>query len=127
MASLVKAFASKPITNVRFTGTRISFDYDGKRVSYAVRKRDTVFVGNWNRQGPEVYYDKLLKGKLEIEALCIHEAIEKYVTETYGLDVDEVSHRIAQAIEKNWYEKQGRDWTPFSGLVTKIWKKHGSH
>ncbi len=95
-------------------------------MSYKVTKRNTCFVGNWSRQEKEIFYDAHLKDPLEVEAIAIHEAIEKYIAENYGLKVDEQAHKIAQSIEKKWFERHKRKWVYFSRQVTKIWKIHGS-
>ena len=125
MVSLVQTLSAKPVSKVDFDGNRISLHYDGKHLSYRVRKRNTCFVGNWSRSSKEIFYDAHLKEKLEVEAICIHEAIEKYVTEKYSLDVDSQSHRIAQAIEKRWFQTHKKSWKYFDRKVTRIWKIHG--
>lgn len=126
MASLLRELSQKPVSNVKFNGRKISFDYDGKKLSYVVVRKSTCFVGNWSRSKNEVYYDAHLKDPFEIQTICIHEAVEKYVTEKYGLDVDRQSHRIAQAIEKRWFEKHKRNWASYDRKATRIWKIHGS-
>ncbi len=126
MPSIAKTLSSKPVSNVKFDGKRISLAYDGAKLSFKAVKRNTCFVGNWSRSAKEVYYDAHLTDPVEIESICIHEAIEKYVSETYGLNVDKKSHKIAQKIEKRWFEKHKRNWAYYNRKVTKIWKAHGS-
>lgn len=126
MASIVKTLSSKPVSNVVFNGRKISLDYDGAHLAFKVTRRNTCFVGNWNRHAKEIFYDAHLQDPLEVEAICIHEAIEKYITENYGLKVDGQSHLVARAIEKKWFERHKRRWIYFSRKVTKIWKIHGS-
>jgi len=126
MPSIVQKLSQTPISKVKFDGKSVSLDYGGKRLSYAVVKRNTCFVGNWSRSSTEVYYDAHLNDPVEIESICIHEAVEKYVTEAFKLDVDTQSHRIAQAIEKRWFQKHRRSWAYYNKQVTKIWREHGS-
>jgi len=126
MVSLVQKLSAKPASNARLSPGRISLDYDGKRLSFKAVKRTTVFVGNWSRSKNEVYYDAHLTDPVEIKSICIHEAVEKYVAQKYGLDVDKQAHRVAQAVEKSWFEKHERSWAYYNRKVTKIWRMHGS-
>ena len=117
---LIEKLSRKHVTLVKFDGKKISFRYDGKKLSNRAVKRTVKVVGDWSRKSDAVYYDKNLD-QLGVLPILIHESVEKHVTQKYGLDVDTEAHRIAQAVEKEFVAD--KNWIRIQKLVSKDWVK----
>ena len=83
-------------------------------------KKNVKDVGDWSRKKPIVYYDRNLDESGVIPIL-IHEAVEKHVAQTYGLNVDTEAHKIAQAVEKEFIAD--KRWIKQAKIVTRAWVK----
>lgn len=105
--ALVKYLSKLTVSKVEFSKNCISLVFDGQQLKYKTVKRHTKAVGNWSRKHKAVYYDPDLK-KEDVIPILVHEAVEKYVTEKYGLDVDKESHPVADAVEKSFVAS--RSW-----------------
>ena len=123
MKELLGRLEEEPIKNVRFTKGWISLEYDGKKLkNQIVIEKHQVFVGRWDLDINIVYLDDDLEG-IDMEAVAVHETIEKYVSQNYGLDPYEEAHEIATFKEKEFIEKNKGNWQSHQIIVGKIWKK----
>jgi len=123
---LVKILKEEKIKNLRIKDGWISFEYDGERIrDKIVIKKHECFVGNWAKTKDKVYVDDDLKDKVDINAVALHEAVEKFVTQKYGLSEDVESHDIANAKEKEYLKKIGKSWEKHQRVVDKIWRMEG--
>lgn len=104
---LIKKLSKLNVSNVVFKNNWISLVYDRHHLKNKVVKRHTSLVGNWSRKHNVVYCETDLK-KEDIIPILVHETVEKYLTERYGLNVDKESHRIAEAVERNFVAS--RSW-----------------
>ena len=110
---LVEKLSKLNASNIVFKDNWISLDYDGRHLKDRVIKRRINLIGNWSRKNNVVYYDPDLK-KEYVVPILVHEVVEKYVTEKYGLNADKESHEVADAVErefvgeKNWRSHQQR-------------------
>ena len=110
---LVEKLSKLNASNVAFKDNWISLGYDGRHLKNRVIKRRIKLIGNWSRKNKAVYCDPDLK-KEDVLPILVHEVVEKYVTEKYGLNADKESHEIADAVErkfigeKNWFSHQKR-------------------
>ncbi len=117
---LIDDLSRKHPTSIRFTKSRISFSYDGKRISFKVVRARVKDVGRWSYTKPVVFYDKNLNPR-SILPIVLHEAIEKYVAERYGLKEDTDAHKIASAVEKEFIAD--KDWMSQQRMVADAWVK----
>jgi predicted RNA methylase len=107
---LIKKLSKLNVHNVAFKNNRISLEFDGDKLSSKIMKKHIKEIGNWSRKYNRVYYNPDLK-KEDILPILVHEVVEKYITEKYGLNVDKESHEIATAVEKNF-------------IASKSWRSH---
>lgn len=117
---LIENLSKKHVRHVKFNGKIISLTYDNKKLRYKAIRRKVRDIGTWSRNNPVVYYDKNLDDP-GVLPILIHEAVEKHVAQTYGLDVDKEAHKIAQAVEKEFVAD--RKWIAIQKVVTKAWVK----
>jgi hypothetical protein len=113
-------------TNVHYEDSKISFSYDGTFISNHVHvKKHEGFVGVWHKFRNDVYIDKDLKTKRDLEAVALHESIEKYVSQKYGFNPDGEAHNIANAVEKAFLERMGGKWDAHQEKVKEVWREEG--
>ncbi|MEK6887487.1 MAG: NUDIX hydrolase [Candidatus Aenigmatarchaeota archaeon] len=117
---LIETLSKKHVRHVSFNGKVISLTYDGKRLHYKAVRRKVRDVGIWSKDKPVIYYDRNL-GDPAVLPILIHEAVEKYVAQSYDLDVDTEAHKIAQAVEKEFIAD--RKWIAVQKVVTRAWVK----
>ncbi len=117
---LIKILLREKVKNVVIKKDWISFEYDGEKIKYKIAtKKHEVHVGNWAKTRNKVYVDDDLKGKNR-DSVAFHEAIEKYVSQHYGLD-EHTEHIIAEKKEEEFHKKTGGNWRSHQMKVTKIW------
>ena len=121
---LLRFLKEEPIRDLRFKNNFISFKYDGRKIRCKiVVKKHEKWVGEWSKKRPIVYVDDDLKG-ISRKAVALHEAVERYVTLTYGFKEDEESHAIATQKEKEFLkERLGNGWKAHQIKVGLIFKK----
>jgi len=113
------------VKRVKIKNGWISFDYDGEKIrnKIVIRKHEG-YVGSWARTTDKVYVDDNLKGK-DRDAIALHEAVEKFVTQKYGFPEDAESHDIATIKEREYLEKIGGDWKKHERKVHRVWRLEG--
>jgi hypothetical protein len=86
------------LSNVRFNGDRINFCWKGK------------WLGNWGHslKDNRIFLDKDIPDRYKPQ-MAIHEAIEQYVSEKFGLKYRE-AHEVAEHWEKEYAKMQGINW-----------------
>ena len=123
---LIKSLIREKVKNIEIKNKWVSLEYDGEKIKYKiVVKKHEVFVGSWAKTKDKVYIDNDIKGKKNRDAIAVHEAIEKFVTQKYGLDEDTDAHKIATEKEREYFEKIGGNWRSHQMKVTKVWMKEG--
>jgi 8-oxo-dGTP diphosphatase len=98
---IIERLSKKHATSVKFDGKFISIHYDGQKLRCRAVKRAVRDVGIWSKKENTVYYDKNLTDKTFL-AILVHEVVEKYTAQTYGLDTDTEAHLVATAVEKEF-------------------------
>lgn len=124
----MRKLLNAPVSNVRFTKNKVSLDYSGHRVSDAILVRQESHVGDWSRRRKRVFVDKRILGKdreKSFRALCVHEAIEKFVAEKFGLKVDSEAHAVATRKEQEYLKKIGGNWRSHELIVYWDWHHLG--
>ena len=106
---LVNNLKAMQLGDVHYTGKKIIFNFDGKRISNKVKFNGRVGnIANWGHslKDNRVFIDKDAPYPAQ---LALHEAIEQYASENYGLRYPE-AHDIATHFEKVYADRQGIDW-----------------
>jgi hypothetical protein len=121
---LLKRLKEEPVKNLKFEGNFISFKYDGKDIKCRmVVKSHEKWVGSWSRKRPIVYIDDDLKG-IDRKAVALHEAVERYITLTYGFGEDEESHDVAMVKEREFLKRRlGDGWRSHQIKIGIIFKR----
>lgn len=130
-AAFVRMLVRAPVKSVRFSkgGRRVSLAFLGERVACDVLVKREVYVGHWRRKsGIDIDKEMFSKKRMRsFKALCVHEAIEKFLVERYGLKLDEEAHAVATAKEKQYLKRIGGNWKSHQMTVYHLWSKLDGH
>lgn len=121
---LIEKLSKLKVSKVVFKNNHISLVFDGHHLKNKVIKRHTSLIGNWSRKQRAVYYEPDLK-KEDIIPILVHETVEKYITEKYGLDVDKESHKIAEAVERRFIAS--RSWLAHQQRIAENHRRKDYH
>lgn len=125
---LLQKLVKAPVSRVRFTKTKIFLNFMGHRISDSIVVKRERHVAEWSRRRKQVFIDRNLNGtdrEKSFRALCVHEAVEKFVAETFGLTVDNEAHVVATAKEKQFLETHGGNWRSHEMMVYWDWHQLG--
>lgn len=123
---LVRRLSTQHASNVKLYNGFISLTFDNRRIRNKVVKKHERSIAEWSRGKKEVFYDEHVK-KEDILPLLVHETIEKYVTEKYGLDVDTESHKIAQAAERRFIKRsKHEEWATHEKRIERLWERENN-
>jgi hypothetical protein len=125
---LMKILLKSPVTKIRFFGNRISLTYFGHRISDKFIVKQVAHVGEWSRRRREVTVDKNFnrkERKKELRSLALHEAVERFLVKTYGLNTDNEAHLVALQKEKEFLKKEKGNWRSHQMNVFWDWHKLG--
>ncbi len=128
--AFIKILMRVPLKQVRFSGNRISLIYFGKRISDKIKIKREPHVAEWSRKRKEVFIDKKITPedrKRSFKALCVHEVIEKFLAENFGLKTDTEAHVVAAQKEKEYLKSIGGNWRSHELIVYWDWHKRGEH
>lgn len=115
--------------NVTLRKGYITLQFDGEILSNRVKILPHVkMVASWNPHGNEIYFDDDMPRKYFIP-LGVHESIEKYLYEKYGIDPLIQGHELADEIEKRWFiPRYGeKEWEAYSREVERVYRKEEAH
>ena len=119
---LLGRLEEEPIKTVKFSRGWIFVEYDGEKiVDHIIIEKHQEYVGRWDIDLNVVYVDDDLEG-LDMEAVVVHEVIEKYVSQKYDLDPYKEAHDIATIKEREFLEKKRGNWQSHQLKVAHIWK-----
>ena len=130
--AFVKILLKSPITNLKFSknGAKISFNFFNHKVSDRIRIRRVDHVAEWSRRRKEIFIDKKF-GEKEVEksfrALCLHEALERFLVKEFGLNTDNEAHIVASHKEKEYLKSIHGNWKSHELKVFWDWHKMGEH
>jgi hypothetical protein len=125
---LMKIFMKSPVTKVKFSGNRISFNFYGHRISDRIVVKKQPHVGEWSRRVRKIVIDRNFDEKHKIKefhSLCVHEAVERFLVETFGLNTDNEAHPVAKKKEREYLENLGGNWKGHELRVFWDWHKQG--
>jgi GNAT superfamily N-acetyltransferase len=71
-----------------------------------------------------VYIDNDLPERYR-KSISVHESVEKYLVERYGLDPNAEAHEVAEQVEKRWFLENYpmKEWEEYSKIVERIHRK----
>ena len=123
---LIRMLKKEKVKRVKIKNGWISLEYDGEKIrnKIVIRKHEG-YVGSWARTTDKVYVDDSLKEKKDRDAVALHEAVEKFVTQKYGFPEDAESHDIATIKEREYLEKIGGNWKKHERKVHRVWIMEG--
>jgi hypothetical protein len=127
---LMKVFMESPVTNIKFYKNRISFNFFGYRISDRITVKRQPHVGEWSRRVRKIVIDKNFNEKdkmKEFKSLCLHEAVERFLVEKFGLNTDNEAHPVAKKKEREYLESMGGNWKSHELNVFWDWHKLGEH
>jgi hypothetical protein len=125
-SAFVKALMRYPVKGVMFSHNyhRISLTFFGERISHKIIVKRERYIGAWSRRRDEIDVDRHLDSRDHIKsfkAICVHEAVEKYLGEKFGLHEDTEAHEVATAKERQYLRKIGGNWRSHQILVYHVW------
>ena len=123
--AFLKILLKAPMKNIVFKGNRISLSYFGHRISDKIVTKRVDHVGEWSRRRREVFIDNAIPGKKDFRSLCVHELIEKFLCEKFGLNLDDEAHVVATQKGKEYIESVGGNWRSHQDIVFWDWHKRG--
>lgn len=126
---LVKKLITMNALNVKYDGKNLSLRYDRHDIkNRVVMKKHLGWVGHWSRGTNTIYYDNdLVKHPKELLCVLVHESIEKYVHDHYGLSDDAEGHFVATMIEQKFARQIGVNWNDYNWRVEFIYRKEMKH
>ena len=125
---LLRKLLDAPVSNVHFSKNRVSLDFMECFVSDSIVVKREKHVAEWSRRRKNVFIDREILGKdreKSFRALCVHEAVEKFLCEKFGLDTDDEAHVVATRKEKEYLKKIGGNWRSHELMVYWDWHLHG--
>jgi hypothetical protein len=122
--SLIAKLSSKRARFVSVKNGHLSLRFDSHLLRNRIMRKHDPGIGNWARKHNVIYYDERLK-QPDIMPVLVHESVEKYVAQKYGLHTQSEAHKIAMAAEKNFIGdeccRQFRERCTHSG---RCWRMH---
>ena len=124
----VKILLRSPVRGVKFSKDKISLTFFGHRISDKIKIKKEDHVAEWSRRRKEIFIDKKIscnEKKKSFKALCVHELIEKFLIEKFGLRLDEEAHLVATKKEKEYLESINGNWRSHEHIVYWDWHNYG--
>jgi len=102
---------------------KVSILYDGHVITNRIHLVETEpWVASWDRLKPVVYVHKDVPGKYH-RPISIHETIEKYICQKYGLSDKAEGHEASETAEMGVFADEGfsnADWIEYMKIVERI-------
>ena len=127
--ALAQELAEEPVRNVSYTPESISLTFNGELISNEIQiKPHESWVGSWSRKKQVIYIDDDLPEEWR-ETIAVHETIEKYLRERYGLNENAEGHETAEEIEKRNFLKtySQKEWEKYNRVVERIHRKESAY
>ena len=124
----IKILLKAPIKDVKFSKNRISLTFFGHRISDKIKIKLEEHVAEWSRRRKEIFIDKKITSsdrKKSFKALCVHELLEKFLVEKFGLNLDKEAHLVATKKEEEYLKNIKGNWRSHEHMVYWNWHKYG--
>ena len=128
--AFVKILLKSPVRQVKFSGGRTALTFFGHRISDRVVVKREDHVADWSRRRKEIFIDKKITDAdrtKSFRALCVHEVIEKFLVEKFGLKLDEEAHLVATKKEEEYLKSAGGNWRSHELIIYWDWHRLGEH
>ena len=128
--TFVKILLKAPVSKVKFSGNRVSLYFFSHRISDKITTKKEDHVAEWSRKRKEIFVDKKITNehmKKSFKALCVHEVVERFLVEKFGLKLDEEAHVVATQKEKEFLKDIGGNWRSHELIVYWDWHRLGEH
>ncbi len=128
--AFVGMLMKSPLKNVVFSGRKVSLTFFRHRISDTIVIKREEHVAEWSRMRREIFIDKKITSadrKKSFRALCVHEAIEKFLVENFGLKLDTEAHDVATKKEGEYLKSIGGNWRSHELIVYWDWRRLGEH
>lgn len=128
--AFVKILLKAPLTDVKVVDSKVSLSFFGHRISDKIMIQHEDHVADWSRRRKEIFIDKKVTDadrKKSLKALCVHEVVEKFLVEKFGLNLDSEAHIVATQKEKEYLRDIGGNWRSHELIVYWDWHKLGEH
>jgi hypothetical protein len=117
---LIEALKLQKLKNLQVSQHSVKFELMGKSACYKSKYNRTVGnIANWGHslKDNRVFIDKDVPEPYK-KQLIVHEAVEQFVSEKFGLKYKE-AHDIAEHFERKYAESQGIDWQKSQDAIFK--------
>jgi hypothetical protein len=122
MDKILEKLKKEPLKSAKFSRGWIFLEFDNQVIiNHVVIERHQRCVGRWDMDLNVVYVDNDLKG-IDMEAVAVHESVEKYVSQKYNLNPYKEAHDIATIKEKEFVKKNKGNWKSHQLKVAYIWR-----
>jgi len=128
--AFAKLLLRYPVKHVKFSGNKCSLVFLGNKISDKVTRKREPHVAEWSRRRKEIFIDKKITPgdrRKSFKALCVHEILEKFLTEKFGLRANIEAHEIATQKEKEYLKSISGNWRSHSLIVYWDWHRMGEH
>jgi len=119
----------KNVSVLTYSPNRITVTFDGEVLSNRVKiVPHEAWVGSYSKNSSEVYVDDDVPQRFR-RSMAIHETVEKYLKERYGLSDLYEGHEYADEIERRWHLKNlgSMSWENYSAVVERVHRKEVEH
>lgn len=126
--AFIKLLLRFPVKNVKFSKNKLSLTFFNHRIYDKIKIKLEDHVAEWSRKRKEIFIDKKITAndkKKSFKALCVHELIEKFLSEKVGLKTDDEAHLVATKKEKEYLESINGNWRSHEHIVYWNWHNHG--
>jgi len=128
--AFVKLLVKFPLRGVRISNDKVSLQFFGNRISDKVVIKREDHVADWSRRRKEIFIDKKITEEdreKSFKALCVHEVVEKFLVEKFGLNLDTEAHAVATQKEKEYLRSIHGNWRSHELIVYWDWHRLGEH
>ena len=124
----IKILLKAPVRDIKFSKNKVSLTFFDHRISDNIVIKIEKHVAEWSRKRKELFIDRKFSERdrrKSLKALCVHELIEKFLVEKFGLKTDEEAHLVATKKEKEYLESIKGNWRSHEEMVYWDWHKQG--
>ena len=128
--TFVRLLMKFPLRDVKISNNKVSLQFFGNRISDKVVIKREDHVADWSRRRKEIFIDKKITEEdreKSFKALCVHEVIEKFLVEKFGLNLDTEAHVVATQKEKEYLRSIHGNWRSHELIVYWDWHRLGEH
>lgn len=107
----IRQIKALPLGKVHYNGKFVKFNLGDRTICYKLKFNHSVGnIANWGHSMTDnrLFIDKDVPDRYKPQ-LAVHEAVEQFVSESYGFKYRE-AHDIAEHFERKYADQHGIDW-----------------